>query len=83
MIPFEKDTIYDTIGVIINSSKKCKQSISPRGMHYRFLCKIYDRHAKMIAECTTTQKGAFKVITREMHAIGEGSIECICHPHPR
>jgi len=84
MIVFEKETIYDTVGIIINALKQCRQKNIPKGdMQYHFLCKIYDQHANMVAEYTHTQEDVFKAITKKMHEINNGSVECICHPHPK
>jgi len=83
MDKFTKDSIYDSVGTLISSSKNCVRSIRPKGVRQYFICKIYDKHSNMIAEYTTTQKDVFKAITRDMHKIGEGFVEGICHSHPR
>lgn len=83
MNEFTKDSISDTVGTLIASSKNCGRSIRPKGIRQYFMCKIYDKDSNMVAEYTTTQKGVFKAITRDMHKIGEGFVEGICHSHPR
>ena len=83
MIQFDKENIYETIGIVLDSSRKCNKSIRAKGIRYQFICKIYDKHANMTSQYTTTQKGIFKEITKEMYRIGEGSIEYLCHPHPK
>ena len=83
MDEFTKDSIFDTVGTLIASSKDCGRSIYPTGVRQHFICKIYDKRSNMVAEYTTTQKGVFKAITRDMHAIGEGYVESICHLRPQ
>jgi hypothetical protein len=83
MDKFTKDSIFDAVGTIIASSKNCRQSIRQKGIRQHFICKIYNKDSNMVAEYTTTQKGVFKAITRDMHKIGEGFVEGICHLHPR
>ena len=83
MNEFTKDSISDTVGTLITTAKNCGRSICPPGVRQYFICKIYDKDAKMIAEYTTAQKGAFKAITRDMHRIREGFVEGVCHSRPR
>jgi len=83
MHEFTKDSIYDTVGTLITSSKNCGRSICPTGVHQYFICKIYDKNVNMVAEYTTTQKGVFKAITKDMYKIREGFIEGVCHSRQR
>jgi len=82
MLEFKKDSIYDTVGSILASSKEYGQSVHPKGVRQHILFKIYDKHSNVVAEYTT-RKDVFKAITRDMHTIGEGYVDCICHSHPR
>ena len=83
MLTFTKDTIYDTVGAIITASQMCRQTKSPKGTRHRFLCKIYDKDAKVVREFTTIQKDVLKSICNDMYTLEEGSVECICHSHPQ
>jgi len=80
MIHFTKSTIQDAVGEVIASSTHCRQ-LRTKGIAYRFICKIYDKNSNMVAEYTTIQKGVFKAISKEMHKLRKGSLECICNPH--
>ncbi len=83
MLQFTKATIHETVGEVLASSKNCQKSMHHRGVRQKFLCKIYDKHTNLVAEYATNQKGVFTTITRDMHTLGEGYVECICHTHPK
>jgi len=80
MLQFTKQTIHTRVGEVISASNNCRQ-LRTKGIVYRFICKIYDKHSKMVAEHTIMQKGVFKAIAKDMHIIGEGYVEYTCHPH--
>jgi hypothetical protein len=82
VLKFNKIKIYDTVGEILALSTECKQR-KTIGIVYQFLCKIYDKNTNLVTQYTTSQKGVFKTISKEMHRVGEGSVECVCHSHPR
>jgi len=83
MHKFTKDSISDTVGTLIASAKNCGRSICPTGVRQYFICKIYDKDVNIVAEYTTTQKGVFKAIARDMYQIKEGFVEGVCHSRPR
>ncbi|MCF6243882.1 MAG: hypothetical protein L3J43_02465 [Sulfurovum sp.] len=79
---FKKDTIYPTVGYIINTSKECSRTMHPKGVKSRMTYKLYDAYGILCSEHITTTKGWLKLIARDMHKMQSGSVESVCYTHP-
>jgi len=82
IIEFRKDTIYATVGKIIDASSDCRSQRSPKGTRSRMSCTLYDQHRMYVSAHTATTKNWAKSMARDLHKIQSGFVETICNPHP-
>lgn len=79
---FNTDTIYDTVGNLIQASKQCSKSIRPKGTRDRIFFKLYDYNGNLVDNYSGSNRSWKKLIKKDMHRIQRGTIESICSPHP-
>jgi hypothetical protein len=79
---FNTDTIYYTVGNLIQASKQCRKSIHPKGIKHRIFFKLYDYKENLIDDYSGSNRGWAKLIKKDMHRIQRGTIESFCSPHP-
>lgn len=79
---FNTDTIYDTVGNLIQASKQCRRLIRPQGTRIRIYFKLHDYDGNFVNEYSSSVRGWTKCIAKDMSLIKRGSIESIFYPYP-
>jgi hypothetical protein len=79
---FNTDTIYYTVGNLIQASRSCKGLKQLTGIRHHILFKLYDYNGKLINNYSGSNRGWSKLIKKDMHRIQIGTIESTCSPHP-
>jgi len=80
---FDKLTANDVVANMIDNQKQFRKHIHPSDIKmYSRIYKIHNTQGNLIKVYTAPYKGMFKSIRKDMHIIGEGSIEVLSNPHP-
>jgi len=80
---FEKNTIKDTVGLLIEASEQCRGLMAPKGVKHHIIFKLNDNNGNPVDEYHGSVQGWAKQISKDMYRIRSGSVESICSPHPR